>query len=167
MSAIISPCGLYRYRLERTVAMEGPVYAFFGINPSTADASVDDATVRNRAGVNGFAVSNHDANSADPFADVTLGASVVDSLNQGYEVDTAENAELALERIDKQAPDFVLADADLAALEKMLADAGVPEGEARARWLDRLALRHVAVDGEPNVVASISPTEPNALDPNT
>jgi hypothetical protein len=46
VSAIISPCGRYRYRLERTVAMEGPVYAFFGINPSTADASVDDATVR-------------------------------------------------------------------------------------------------------------------------
>ncbi|MCP9793268.1 DUF1643 domain-containing protein [Vulcanococcus limneticus Candia 3F8] len=46
MSAIISPCGLYRYRLERTVAMEGPVYAFFGINPSTADANRDDATVR-------------------------------------------------------------------------------------------------------------------------
>lgn len=46
MSAIISACGLYRYRLERTVAMEGRVYAFFGINPSTADASIDDATVR-------------------------------------------------------------------------------------------------------------------------
>lgn len=46
MSAVLSPCGLYRYRLERTVAMEGPVYAFFGINPSTADASLDDATVR-------------------------------------------------------------------------------------------------------------------------
>lgn len=46
MSAVISPCGKYRYRLERTVGMEGPVYAFFGVNPSTADASVDDATVR-------------------------------------------------------------------------------------------------------------------------
>lgn len=46
MSAILSPCGLYRYRLERTVGMEGPVYAFFGVNPSTADASIDDATVR-------------------------------------------------------------------------------------------------------------------------
>lgn len=45
-SAILSPCGLYRYRLERTVGMAGPVYAFFGINPSTADATVDDATVR-------------------------------------------------------------------------------------------------------------------------
>lgn len=46
MSAVLSPCGLYRYRLDRTVAMEGPVYAFFGINPSTADATVDDQTVK-------------------------------------------------------------------------------------------------------------------------
>ena len=46
MSAIISECGKYRYRLEREIAASGPVYAFFGVNPSTADASVDDATVR-------------------------------------------------------------------------------------------------------------------------
>lgn len=46
MSAIISECGKYRYRLERFRQSAGPVYAFFGINPSTADASLDDATVR-------------------------------------------------------------------------------------------------------------------------
>ena len=46
MTAVISPCGKYRYRLERTIAMEGPAYAYFGINPSTADASINDATVR-------------------------------------------------------------------------------------------------------------------------
>lgn len=46
MSAVISDCGRYRYRLDRKVADVGPVYAFFGINPSTADASLDDATVR-------------------------------------------------------------------------------------------------------------------------
>lgn len=46
MSAIISDCGLYRYRLERDVQMDGPVYAYFGVNPSTADANVNDATVR-------------------------------------------------------------------------------------------------------------------------
>jgi len=46
VSAVISPCGQYRYRLDRAVGMEGPVYAFFGINPSTADANLDDATVR-------------------------------------------------------------------------------------------------------------------------
>lgn len=49
MSAIISPCGLYRYRLERECCppFEGSkVFAYFGINPSTADATLDDATVR-------------------------------------------------------------------------------------------------------------------------
>jgi hypothetical protein len=46
MSAVISHCGHYRYRLERSVGMIGPVYAYFGINPSTGDASKDDATVR-------------------------------------------------------------------------------------------------------------------------
>lgn len=45
MSAIISDCGKYRYRLEREVGMDGPVYAFFGVNPSTADATVNDQTV--------------------------------------------------------------------------------------------------------------------------
>lgn len=46
MSAVISPCGKYRYRLDRTVQPEGQIFAYFGINPSTADAELDDATVR-------------------------------------------------------------------------------------------------------------------------
>lgn len=46
MSAVISDCGLYRYRLEREVQQEGLVFAYFGVNPSTADASIDDPTVR-------------------------------------------------------------------------------------------------------------------------
>ena len=64
MSAIISPCGQYRYRLEREVGMNGLTFAYFGINPSTADAQLDDATVRKWIGftkVNGgrrFIVGN-------------------------------------------------------------------------------------------------------------
>lgn len=49
MSAIISDCGLYRYRLDRDCGLpfEGSkVFAYFGINPSTADAKLDDSTVR-------------------------------------------------------------------------------------------------------------------------
>ena len=46
MSAIFSPCERYRYRLEREVQPEGITYAYFGINPSTADAVLNDATVR-------------------------------------------------------------------------------------------------------------------------
>ena len=50
MSAVISACGAYRYRLEREVFASGhalgKTIAFFGVNPSTADATLDDATVR-------------------------------------------------------------------------------------------------------------------------
>jgi len=44
MSAIISQCGNYRYRLERQIAESGIVIAFFGVNPSTADAEAEDQT---------------------------------------------------------------------------------------------------------------------------
>lgn len=63
-SAIISECGRYRYRLDRDVQQEGLVFAFFGVNPSTADASINDPTVRKwigfseRNGVKRFIVGN-------------------------------------------------------------------------------------------------------------
>lgn len=44
MKAIISDCGKYRYRLDRQVQTEGIVFAFFGVNPSTASAEVEDQT---------------------------------------------------------------------------------------------------------------------------
>ena len=50
MSAIISDCGTYRYRLERETERSGPAVAFIGVNPSTADASADDATIRKMRG---------------------------------------------------------------------------------------------------------------------
>lgn len=45
-SAVLSDCGLYRWRLDREIAPAGLTAAVFGINPSTADALLDDATVR-------------------------------------------------------------------------------------------------------------------------
>lgn len=48
MTAIISKCGQYRYRLERPgdlMATRGPA-VFIMLNPSTADATEDDATIR-------------------------------------------------------------------------------------------------------------------------
>ncbi|MFG6441107.1 DUF1643 domain-containing protein [Roseateles sp. LKC17W] len=97
MTAVLSPCRQYRYRLERTVAMEGPVYAFFGINPSTADASLDDATVRKwigfckRWGASRFIVGNVFAYRAtdvralasveDPFGD-DIGDHTTDIINE-------------------------------------------------------------------------------------
>ena len=50
MSAIISDCGLYRVRLERDLGRSGPVVAILGVNPSTADATVNDATIRKDIG---------------------------------------------------------------------------------------------------------------------
>lgn len=46
MSAIISSCGIYRYRLERDVQLAGVIIAYFGVNGSTATATEDDHTVR-------------------------------------------------------------------------------------------------------------------------
>jgi hypothetical protein len=44
VSAIISECGLFRYRLERELQLSGIVVAFFGVNPSEADSIVSDQT---------------------------------------------------------------------------------------------------------------------------
>jgi hypothetical protein len=49
-SAIISACGQLRYRLDRDLGRPGPVVAIGGVNPSTADASSDDATIRKDIG---------------------------------------------------------------------------------------------------------------------
>lgn len=46
MSAKFSPCGNYRYRLDRKINEIGIVIAFFGVNPSTAGAEVEDQTTQ-------------------------------------------------------------------------------------------------------------------------
>jgi hypothetical protein len=49
MSAVISGCGQYRYRLERDGPGEGQTVVIM-VNPSTADATKDDATIRKLRG---------------------------------------------------------------------------------------------------------------------
>jgi hypothetical protein len=49
-SALLSRCGTYRWRLERKTANDGIVAAIIGVNPSTADAEVDDPTIRKDMG---------------------------------------------------------------------------------------------------------------------
>lgn len=80
-SAVISECGLYRYRLDRELLETGIVIAFFGVNPSTADASAEDATTRKWYGfsvrqfarkyiaVNPFAFRSTDVNALAGAAD--------------------------------------------------------------------------------------------------
>lgn len=48
-SAVLSPCGTYRYRLDREIGA-GATAVILGVNPSTADAEVDDATIRKDMG---------------------------------------------------------------------------------------------------------------------
>ena len=52
-SAWLSECNKYRYTLTRTWNDCGLLYAYFGINPSTADANIDDATVKRWIGFTG------------------------------------------------------------------------------------------------------------------
>jgi hypothetical protein len=45
-SATFSPCGRYRYELRRTWKPKARAMVFVGLNPSTADQSTDDPTIR-------------------------------------------------------------------------------------------------------------------------
>lgn len=67
MSAIISECGQYRYLLSRPADCMAPMKStalFLMLNPSTADASLDDPTIRRCRGFaktwdcNGISVAN-------------------------------------------------------------------------------------------------------------
>ncbi len=44
--ALISPCGNYRYWLKRQWDRDRPELAFVMLNPSRADATIDDPTIR-------------------------------------------------------------------------------------------------------------------------
>ena len=46
MSAVISPCGRYRYLLGRGDNIGVPKITWVMLNPSTADATKDDPTIR-------------------------------------------------------------------------------------------------------------------------
>ena len=62
--ALISPCGAYRYRLTRRWDADRPLAAFVMLNPSTADGTRDDPTIRccvrlaRREGYGGIRVVN-------------------------------------------------------------------------------------------------------------
>lgn len=50
LGAVLSGCGRYRYELRRVWDPTGPLLEWIMLNPSTADASVDDPTIRRIAG---------------------------------------------------------------------------------------------------------------------
>lgn len=45
-AAVISACDQYRYLLSRRLSFSDRVVTFIGLNPSTADATQDDPTIR-------------------------------------------------------------------------------------------------------------------------
>lgn len=84
--AVISDCGRYRYRLEERWA-PGPATLWIMLNPSTADAKVDDPTIRRvrgftRAfGAPGFVVVNLYALRSPSPKDLRRAADPVGPLN--------------------------------------------------------------------------------------
>ena len=50
MSAIFSPCGKYRYRLDREVNDWGIIVGLFGVNPSVAGVVKNDPTITKELG---------------------------------------------------------------------------------------------------------------------
>jgi hypothetical protein len=49
-SAVLSPCRAYRYDLWRRWSEDAPYCMFVGLNPSTADETQDDPTIRRCVG---------------------------------------------------------------------------------------------------------------------
>lgn len=88
MSAIISDCGRYRWRLERELAEHGNVIAFFGVNPSTAGPEIEDQTTMKWRG---FALANGARRyiAGNPFA---LRATDVKELAKASDPVGSENA---------------------------------------------------------------------------
>jgi hypothetical protein len=99
--ATISDCGQYRYYLLRRWG-DGPALLFLMLNPSTADASVDDATIRKcmgfarRYGFNAIAVVNLFAFRATKPKDMFASADPVGAENDDYILSNAIAAGMAV-----------------------------------------------------------------------
>lgn len=99
--AIFSDCGKYRYVLWRQWDLLDPepvFMAFIGLNPSTADESVDDPTIRRcigfakREGYSGLYMLNLFAYRATLPRDMKLAADPVGPLNDQILADYIETA---------------------------------------------------------------------------
>ena len=95
--AVISPCGLYRYWLERTWSDEPPLPIIM-LNPSTADADIDDRTIgrcvalARRAERGGIVVCNlYALRSTDP-KNLRKAEDPIGPENNGYLQDLADMA---------------------------------------------------------------------------
>lgn len=89
--ALISDCGLYRYRLRRKWTVHGGSLVFITLNPSTADGTDDDPTIRKcvgfarRLGFGGIVVLNLYAYRATDPRDLW------DAADAGIDIEGPEN----------------------------------------------------------------------------
>lgn len=87
--ALVSPCGLYRYRLWRRWS-DKPVLIFIMLNPSTADGEQDDPTIRkcvgfaDRMGYGGIEILNLFAYRATKPADLKAAGYLVGPDNDSH-----------------------------------------------------------------------------------
>jgi len=90
MNAQLSSCGSYRYELARCWDPCAPPLTFIMLNPSTADASADDPTIRRcmgfarREGLGGIVVVNLYAYRATFPVDMLAAADPVGSANDAH-----------------------------------------------------------------------------------
>lgn len=89
-SAVVSSDGVYRYRLRRIWDTKKEHVLFVGLNPSTADANVDDPTIRKcvgfakRLGYGGLSMVNLFAYRATSPKDMMRSIDPVGPLNRFY-----------------------------------------------------------------------------------
>lgn len=100
-TAVLSQCEKYRYSLTREISLLGDkTIAYFGVNPSTADAHSDDPTVRKWIGFsqlnNGrnFIVGNLFAYRAVDVQDLNVVSDPVGSENDSHLLQICENADI-------------------------------------------------------------------------
>jgi hypothetical protein len=98
-SAVISPCGHYRYRLDRCWDADRKSAVFVMLNPSTADAAKDDPTIRRCIGFaktlecGGIIVVNLFAFRATKPEALRVAADPVGPENDRYILDAAREGE--------------------------------------------------------------------------
>lgn len=98
--ALISECGLFRWKLWRPVLPAGIVVAFFGVNPSTAGPIVEDSTTRKwkgfaaRMGARAYLAGNPFAYRATDVAELGAAADPVGPENARHLADIIAAADI-------------------------------------------------------------------------
>lgn len=136
-AAKISPCGRYRYALGRRWG-DGGTVAFVMLNPSTADATMDDPTIRRCMGFaktwgyGGLVVANLYAYRATKPADLWKVADPIGPDNDQHLVWVAEGCDQIVAAWGAHAkPDRIAAVLALPGMDRLTALALTKDGQPR------------------------------------